>query len=103
MPYPAAEVSGMKDPKAPTLLRRKPANARYQDALNLEGLETVIPDGAPTSPFVFAKISIPASCHRKRTWERSSDGCVFSAWTSVTRFIFRSTRNRAEGKSLGNT
>jgi len=50
MPYPAAEVSGMKDPKPPTLLRLKPiiANARYQDASNLEGLETVIPDGAPT-------------------------------------------------------
>jgi len=45
MPYPAAEVSGMKDPKPPTLLRLKPiiANAQYQDALNLEGLETVIP------------------------------------------------------------
>ena len=52
----------MKDPKPPTLLRLKPivASARYQDALNLEGLDTVILDGAPSSPLAFAKISIPA-------------------------------------------
>src|SRR6266851_5575319 len=99
MPYPAAEVSGMKDPKPPTLLRLRPivAKARYQEALNLEGFETVIPGGAPGSPLAFAKISMPASCHRKSTWERSSRGCPFSARTSVTRFIFLSARNRAEG------
>ena len=91
----------MKDPKPPTLLRLKPiiAKARYHEALNLEGFDTIIFDGAVVSPFAFVKISIPASCHRKSAWERSSRGCTFSAWTSVTCFIFLSARNRAEGKS----
>ena len=56
--YPAAEVSGMKDPNPPTLLRLKPsiAKARYHEALNLEGLDTFIFDGAPVSPLAVAKI-----------------------------------------------
>lgn len=59
----------MNEPNPPTLLRLKPivARALYQDALNLEGLETIILDGASNSPVFFARISIPASCHRKRT------------------------------------
>ena len=95
----------MKDPNPPTLLRLRPtvAKARYHEALNLEGLDTVILDGAPVSPLALAKISMPASCHRKSTWERSSRGCAFSVCTSVNRFIFLSARNRAEGKSCGNT
>src|SRR6266446_5263750 len=79
MPYPAAEVSGMKDPKPPTLLRLRPiiAKARHQEAPNLEGLETVIPGGAPGSPLAFAKISMPASCHRKSTWEDPQEAVLF--------------------------
>jgi hypothetical protein len=63
----------MKDPNPPTLLRLRPtvAKARYHEALNLEGLDTVILDGTPVSPLALAKISMPASCHRKSTWERS--------------------------------
>jgi len=42
----------MNDPKPPTLLRLKPmiARARYHDALNLEGLDTVILGGRLVSP-----------------------------------------------------
>jgi hypothetical protein len=82
----------MKDPNPPTLLRLRAtvAIARYHEALNLEGLDTAILDGAPVSPLALAKISMPASCHRKSTWEGSSRGCAFSVCTSVNRFIFLS-------------
>jgi hypothetical protein len=59
--YPAEEVSGMKDPNPPTLLRLKPsiAKARYHEALNLEGLDTVILDGALVSPLALRKSQCP--------------------------------------------
>jgi len=79
----------MKDPNPPTLLRLKPSitKARYHEALNLEGLDTVIFNGAPVSPLAFAKISMPASCHRKSTWERSSRGRAFSERRRLTEAI----------------